>query len=114
MAHRLTFWLCLLAAGALRAQSTDPTRPALLEGAAAGGTTELTTAEAGLQSILRPHGGKPAALINGRLVELGGRVGEARLVKIGEDHVVLRGPSGREVLRLTPAVDKKVTRKDKR
>ncbi|MDP3031348.1 MAG: hypothetical protein Q8N33_04645, partial [Rhodocyclaceae bacterium] len=62
----------------------------------------------GLQSVILRKGGKPAALINGSVVELGGKVGEARLIRINEDKVVLRGPQGDETLRLIPAAEKKV------
>jgi len=48
------------------------------------------------------------------MVELGGKVGEARLVRIGDDFVVLRGALGNEILRLTPDVEKKVVRKEKK
>lgn len=68
--------------------------------------------DAGLQSVILRKGGKPAALINGTVVELGGRVGESRLVKVSEDHVVLRGPQGDETLRLTPAAEKKPVRNE--
>lgn len=71
-------------------------------------------AASGLQSIIRRQAGKPAALINGTLVELGGKVGEARLIRIGENFVVLRGPQGVETLYLTPGIEKKAVKKGKR
>ena len=37
---------------------------------------------------------------------LGGRVGDARLVKIGEDSVTLKTATGRETLTLTTGVEK--------
>lgn len=96
------FWI----AGAAQAQLVDPTRPpADLGGADA--ATGPTSAASGLQSVILRKHGKPAALINGEVVELGGKVGEARLVKISEDAVVLRGPLGEETLRLIPAAEKK-------
>ena len=79
----------------------DPTRPPAAAGVAG------TEAAAGLQSIIRRTGGKPAAVINGEYVELGGRVGDARLVKVGEDSVVLEGPAGREEMKLLPGIEKK-------
>ncbi|WP_126446996.1 MSHA biogenesis protein MshK [Sulfuricystis multivorans] len=113
MARRLIsllpmLWFC---AGA-QAQGADPTRPPFDSGPAAqsGAAQE---AASGLQSILRRKAGKPAAMINGTVVELGGKVGEARLTRIGEDFVVLRGPQGIETLYLTPGV-KKTPRKEKR
>lgn len=112
MARRLIAILLLAPLAAL-AQSADPTRPAIAVGSAT--ADSATTAPAtGLQSIIRRQGGKPAALINGTVVELGGKVGDARLVKIGEDFVVLRAAMGNETLHLTPGIEKKVARKEKK
>lgn len=116
MARRLIpcLLLTLLASGMAQAQGTDPTRPAIDTGAVAAGSAAPAESTAGLQSIIQRRNGRPAALINGTVVELGGKVGEARLVKIGEDHVVLRGMSGTETLRLTPGVEKRAVRKEKK
>jgi hypothetical protein len=93
----------------VQAQSADPTRPAIDTSAGAGTAPEAgVAANSGLQSVILRKNGKPAALINGSVVELGGKVDEARLVKVGEDHVVLRGPMGDETLRLMPAAEKKI------
>lgn len=92
------------------AQLADPTRPPtdmLAPPATAGGEAPAPAAS-GLQSILLRKEGRPAALINGSVVELGGMVGESRLVKIDEDSVVLLGPQGRETLRLIPAAEKQI------
>jgi MSHA biogenesis protein MshK len=109
MALRLTPFisaLCLVGwGGGAGAQLSDPTRPpgdAALQAEAGPGM-----AASGLQSVILRKQGKPAALINGEVVELGGKVGEARLVKINEDSVVLKGPGGEETLRLMPAAEKK-------
>jgi len=97
-----------------QAQNTDPTRPAIDTSAGANPSADAgMAASSGLQSVILRKSGKPAALINGVLVELGGKVGEARLVKVGEDHVVLRGPLGDETLRLMPAAEKKVVKMEK-
>lgn len=114
MARRLITILLLLAPCATLAQLADPTRPAIDTGSAAPAGITATTTMAGLQSIIQRKSGKPAALINGVVVELGGKVGEARLVKIGEDFVVLRGSMGNETLRLTPGIEKKAVRKEKK
>lgn len=106
--------LLMLASGAVQAQGADPTRPAVDAGAGAAGAAAPAETAAGLQSIIQRRNGRPAALINGTVVELGGKVGEARLVKIGDDYVVLRGLSGTETLRLTPGVEKRVGRKEKK
>lgn len=111
-------WLLLAALpGMAQGQGIDPTRPAVgaTTGIQPGGEADIegAAADAGLQSVILRKSGKPAALINGTVVELGGRVGESRLVKVGEDHVVLRGPQGDETLRLMPAVEKKLTQVEK-
>ncbi len=87
------------------AQTSDPTRPALNETSPS--TANEPAPAVGLQTIIRRKAGKPAAIINGEYVELGGRVGESRLTVIGEDSVVLSGPSGKETLALTPGIEKK-------
>jgi MSHA biogenesis protein MshK len=93
----------------VQAQSIDPTRPAIDTSAGADPALEAgVAAHSGLQSIILRKSGKPAALINGNVVELGGKVDEARLIKVGEDFVVLRGPMGDETLRLMPAAEKKI------
>jgi MSHA biogenesis protein MshK len=115
MARRLIPTLLLMfAAGVVQAQNADPTRPAIDTGAVAASGAAPTETAAGLQSIIQRKNGRPAALINGAVVELGGKVGEARLVKIGDDHVVLRGALGSETLRLTPGIEKKAVRKEKK
>jgi hypothetical protein len=114
MARRLIMVLLLLAPCATLAQLADPTRPAIDTGSAAPAGMAAASATSGLQSIIQRQRGKPAALINGVVVELGGKVGEARLVKIGEDFVVLRGAMGNETLRLTPGIEKKAVRKEKK
>ena len=109
MAARLML-LCLAFAvlpGRGLAQLADPTRPPA-QAVTAAGAPATPAAASGLQSIILSRGQqRPAALINGEVVQLGGMVGESRLVQINEDHVVLLGASGeRETLRLTPAVEK--------
>jgi len=58
-----------------------------------------------LQSVIISPTRK-AAIINGVLVELGGKYGDAVLTKVAEDEVVLSRDSSREVLKLHPAVEK--------
>lgn len=111
MAYRLALVLPLLLTvlpNAAVAQLADPTRPPVRT---SGSTAETVSAEvsgSGLQSVIMRKGGRPAALINGEVVELGGKLGEARLVKVDEDSVVLLGPAGRETLRLMPTAEKKM------
>lgn len=95
--------LAAMATGAGAEALPDPTRPPeMLESAAGGGEQ----APAGLQSIIRREGGRPAAIINGEYVVLGGLVGDAKLVNIGEDFVTLKGPEGTETLHLLPGIEK--------
>ncbi len=107
---RLMPALSLMLAGPAWAQLADPTRPPAQATAPTGdaaGAAAVPVAT-GLQSIiLSRHGkGRPAAVINGEVVQLGGKLGEARLVKVEEDHVVLLSGEGRETLRLMPAAEK--------
>lgn len=105
---------CLLSAGfaAANAQLADPTRPPLVAEPATA-TSGAAPASGGLQSVILKKKGKPAALINGEIVELGGMVGESKLVKVSEDAVVLKGPAGEETLRLMPSAEKRAAKAGK-
>jgi hypothetical protein len=107
----LALGLALISAQSAAQGLPDPTRPpAIVIEAATAPTARPTAAAApsGLQSIIRRQGARPAAVINGTYVELGGRVGEARLERVGEDSVDLRTATGRETLFLTPGVGKRI------
>lgn len=111
MARTIPTLLLALATVPLWAQGLpDPTRPpaAFEAGAAApaGGATSPTAPR--LQSIIRRQGARSAAVIDGVYVELGGKVGEATLDRIGEDSADLRSTAGRETLYLTPGIGKRV------
>jgi len=116
MAGRLKGFLLAVGSTALcgvgQAQLPDPTRPPadVIAPVPVEGEGEAAAQEAGsgLQSVILRKVGRPAALINGQVVELGSKLGDARLVRVEEDFVVLVGPQGRETLRLTPEVDKKL------
>jgi len=86
----------------------DPTKPpaGIDKPATVEAPGEENAASSGLQTIIRRKGEKPAAVINGEYVTLGGRVGEARVVRINEDSVTLRSGAGTEVLKLAPGVEK--------
>lgn len=100
----VVFLICGLA---LAQGLPDPTRPPpSLETA---GQTNPSPVVSGLQSIIRRPGAKSGAVINGVYVELGGKLGEATLERIGEDSVDLRSATGRETMYLTPGVGKKMT-----
>jgi len=108
MRHRM-FWLLLagcVGAHAALAQLPDPMRPAgaLMAPAATGGVA--APAESGVQTVILRPGRKSAAVINGQYVEVGGKLGDKRVVKITESEVVLTGESGREVIKVTPAIQK--------
>jgi MSHA biogenesis protein MshK len=108
----LTFLFAGLLSGLALAQLGDPTKPppdTAMPGDALPGTT--APAASGLQSVILKRQGKPAALINGEVVELGGKVGAATLIKVSEDAVVLKGPDGEETLRLIPSAEKKMEKK---
>ena len=93
------------------AQLPDPTRPPEIFLTSEGGGV-VTPHESGVQTvILRPGGRKSAAVINGQYVEVGGMVGDKRVLKITESEVVLNGESGREVIRVMPAIEKMPVKK---
>jgi MSHA biogenesis protein MshK len=120
MAQRLIASLCALAAllagssasqAALAQALGDPMRPPATPGpASAEGSKEPATAAARLQSVLISPG-RRVAVIDGRVLQLGERIGDAKLVAISESQVVLQRPSGRETLKLNPIVEKKAAKK---
>ena len=84
--------------------TTDPTRPpAALAAEAPRGAVPGNQ----LQSVVISPTRK-AAIINGVVVELGKKYGDAVLTKVAEDEVVLESGGSRQVLRLHPGVDKKI------
>jgi hypothetical protein len=93
------------------AQVPDPTRPpdALLAPAAE--SSAVVPAASGVQTVIVRRGGKSGAVINGQYVVVGGKIGDKRVLKISESEVVLEGESGREVIKLTPAIEKVPVRK---
>lgn len=103
LGRRAVAALLWLAAAPLFAQALpDPTRPPAWENAGAAGEGAPV-----LQSVMiSPR--RRAALISGQVVELGGRFGDARLVAVNENGVVLRSDAGSEELKLFPAVEKRL------
>ena len=102
-------------AGAWAASLGDPTRPpntVVVDGANALAVGEAPPVR--LQMIKLPQEGRPVAVIDGKVVPLGGYVGEARLVGLTTREAVLRGPQGTERLTLAPDVDKRPTGPDGR
>ena len=98
-------------AGTAQAQVSDPTRPAgnAVAPETSGGVS--APVEAGVQTVILRSGGKSAAVINGQYVVVGGKFGDKRVLRITESEVVLKGESGREVIKVMPSVEKSPTRK---
>ena len=111
IAQRCFFLTGLAAANFAFAQVPDPTQPpaAVMEQEVGGGLA--IPVESGVQTvILRPRG-KSTAVINGQHVEVGGMLGDKRVLRISESEVVLKGEGGREVIKVTPAIEKVPARK---
>ena len=96
----------LIAAGSAFAQVPDPTRPAGTLAMPEVGDGAAAPVESGVQTVILRPGGRSAAVINGQYVEVGGKLGDKRVVKITESEVVLKGESGREVIKVTPDIEK--------
>ncbi|MBI1965841.1 MAG: hypothetical protein HYV99_07025 [Betaproteobacteria bacterium] len=99
--------IALLAPGLATAQAmNDPTRPP--GGFAAGDPDVAGDAGGGLvlQSVMISPTRK-SAIINGEMVRLGGKYGDAVLVKVTENEAVLRSGSETQVLKLYPGVEKR-------
>ncbi|TXT24521.1 MAG: hypothetical protein FD134_1472 [Gallionellaceae bacterium] len=93
---------CILVSALCYAEALpDPTRPPAEFGASP--TQAGTPQESGLQSLIISPA-RRAAIINGHTVELGGRLGDSKLVEVSESSVVLQGPQGRRTLALFPDV----------
>lgn len=88
------------------AQVPDPTRPAgaLATQGLVGGV--VVPVESGVQTVILRPKGKSAAVIGGQYVEVGGKLGDKRVVKITESEVVLQGEGGREIMKVTPDIEK--------
>lgn len=97
--------LALVPVAALPQELTDPTRPPAGFTAAPLGAVVVAPPGNQLQSvIISPK--RKAAIINGMVVELGEKYGDAVLTKVAEDEVVLRTGDSSEVLKLYPGVEK--------
>lgn len=97
----------LLATSSVLAQVPDPTRPpAQMMTPEMDGSVAAVPADAGMQTVIVRRRGKSGAVINGQYVELGGKLGDKRVIRITESEVVLKGEGGREVIRLIPSIEK--------
>ena len=81
---------------------TDPTRPPVGIFADA---PDATAPGNQLQSVMISPT-RRAAIINGVVVELGARYGDAVLMQVAEDEIVLESGGSRQVLKLHPAVER--------
>ena len=82
---------------------SDPTRPPAA--LSAGASAESGAAPAAVLSSIKITPTEKTAVIGGQTVRLGGRYGDARVIKITDSEVVLRTSAGTETLRLYPDVD---------
>ena len=60
-----------------------------------------------LQSVMISPAGR-AAIINGEMVKLGQKYGDAVLIRVAENEVVLKSSAGTQVLKMYPGVEKRV------
>ena len=96
---------------AVAAELPDPTRPpASLRGQVMFTPSAASTQPAVpvLQSVITGEGRKPAAIISGRLVQLGESFNGMKLTQLTSNGAVLTGPQGGATLPLTPASDKQL------
>jgi hypothetical protein len=106
MAERLIMLLAALVAVGATAHAqplADPTRPPAQEPAQ---LRQAEPARQRLQSVLI-SAGRSIAVIDGRPVALGGRVGDATVVSIDPSEVTLQRGAARERLPLLPSVIEK-------
>lgn len=87
----------------------DPTKPA--PGFGPAGEAEVVSFSSAqgyvLQSVIRRHGVKPVGMINGKMVRVGEKIDEYVLVKLTETEATLKGEAGKEILVMSPSVEKK-------
>jgi MSHA biogenesis protein MshK len=102
---------CLLSVFCYAEDLPDPTRPpASIFAPVAGAGREATENQSsGLHSIIISET-RRAAIIDGKIVELGGEHGDARLIEVNEGGVVLQRAQSRQVLTLFP--DVKIARRE--
>lgn len=91
------------ATGAPAGVFVDPTRPPSPAAGVPGGDKSAQSRT--LQSVLIAPG-RSVAVVDGEMVRVGSWLGDARVVKIDESGVVLRGSGRTETLRLLPDVKK--------
>ena len=102
---------CIAAFGAAHAQAPgriliDPMRPANMAEAAPSGRSGAGASGAGVQVILTSPERK-LALIDGKVVPLGGDARGGTLVGLSDSGAVLHKDGSRDVILMHPAIDKK-------
>lgn len=93
-AHLLVGLVCALSVAAATAEMIDPTRPG-------GGPVARAAPAHGLQSTL-VSAERRLAVIDGKRVGIGDKIGGASVVEIGPYHVVLKRGMERSTLKLQP------------
>lgn len=86
--------------------TVDPTRPPVGFGTGAADTEGDAGGGIRLQSVMISPT-QSAAIINGVLVRLGEKYGDAVLVRVAESEVVLRSGGAQQVLKIHPGVEKR-------
>lgn len=91
---------------ALAQALVDPTRPPSMAAAGEPNADSATTTTGPiLQSVLiSPR--RTEAIISGRTVKVGDRIGDARVIRIAENEVVLRSGAGLQTLKIFPDIQK--------
>lgn len=101
--NKWTLLALVMATAPLHAEELpDPTAPAIAAGAVQTGTAPVPSEEGLRTIIVSPD--QRYAVIDGRQVLLGGRVGQERLEAVCEDRVVLAGAAGRHEVLIYPDV----------
>lgn len=102
MVIRLSFVLISLSGLAQAQGLPDPTRPPVGVNA----TVQIELPSGPTLQLIRTLEGKRIAIISGQTVKVGTKFGDAKVMRIDEDRVVLRGPDGVQTLKLFPEVEK--------
>lgn len=117
MAADLNLTMCLLvlglaagAAGGARGQVlSDPTRPPDAFRPSPGSVpAEPAASQFSSRPVVILSADRQQATINGQTVKIGGRIGDAKLIRISDTEVVLQSADRIETIRLYGAVEKKM------
>lgn len=109
-ARRMALCSVMFAAACGQAMATaglqDPTRPSNSWGA--GSAAPAVSSGPVLQSVLIASG-RRVAVISGQTVQVGDKVGDARIVAINESEVVLREGGKLQTMKVFPGIEKRPT-----